>query len=152
MISQGSHNLHVFLCLETPHNITWGVEDRLTMIRVIARGKGKATYLENRVPGSAMNPYLGLAVHVAAGMDGLRKKLELPPPGKELNFCGALPTCLEDSLKALETDEAMIELLGEEFVNWFVDAKRKEIDVVEQHTKRLGDGFKAEMEFYSKWL
>lgn len=122
------------------------------MVRVIARGKGKATYLENRVPGSAMNPYLALAVHVAAGMDGLKNKLELPPPGKELNFYGVLPTCLEDALKALETDEAMGALLGQEFVNWFVDAKRKEIEVVEHHTQRLGDGFKAEMEFYSKWL
>lgn len=136
----------------TPHLITWGVENRLTMIRVIARGAGKATYFENRVPGAPMNPYLALAAHVAAGMDGIKNKLELPPPGNERNFCGVLPTSLEESLQALEEDEAFKEYLGEEFINWFTDAKRKEIEVVEHHYKRVGDEFKAEMEFYSKWL
>lgn len=136
----------------TPHYVTWGVENRLTMIRVIARGAGKATYFENRVPGSAMNPYLALAAHVAAGMDGIKNKLELPPPGNELNFCGVLPNSLEESLQLLEKDEAFNEYLGQEFINWFVDAKRKEIEIVQQNTDRLKDGFKAEMEFYSKWL
>ena len=122
------------------------------MIRVIARGAGKATYFENRVPGSAMNPYLALAAHVAAGMDGIKNKLALPPPGNELNFCGVLPSSLEESLQALEKDEAFKEYLGQEFINWFTDAKRKEIEIVQQHTDRLSDGFKAEMEFYSKWI
>jgi len=139
--------------ITTPHNITWGVENRLTMIRVIARGGGKKTYLENRLPGSSMNPYLALAAQVAAGMDGIRNKLELPAPGPELNEYGVLPTNLEDAVKALENDEVMIEYLGQEFVNWFTDAKRKEIEIVNQNTERLGgDSFKAEMEFYSKWI
>jgi Glutamine synthetase len=51
----------VLSSIGTPHNITWGLENRNTMIRVIARGAGKATYFENRSPGAAMNPYLGLA-------------------------------------------------------------------------------------------
>ena len=122
------------------------------MIRVIARGKGKATYFENRVPGSAMNPYLALAAHVAAGMDGIKNKLTLPPPGNEPNFCGVLPSTMEEALQLFEKNEAFIEHLGQEFVNWFADAKRKEIEIVQQHTDRLGDGFKAEMEFYSKWI
>ena len=44
----------------TPHAITWGVEARLCMVRVLARGAGGATYFENRLPGAAMNSYLGL--------------------------------------------------------------------------------------------
>ena len=99
-----------------------------------------------------MNPYLALAAHVAAGMDGIKKKLPLPPPGKELNFCGVLPNSLEESLQALENDEAFQEYLGQEFINWFTDAKRKEIEIVQEYTDRVGDGFKAEMEFYSKWI
>jgi len=139
--------------IATPDNITWGVENRLTMIRVIARGAGKATYFENRVPGAAMNPYLALAAQVAAGMDGIRNKLELPPPGNERNECGVLPSSLEEALKALENNEVMIESLGQEFVNWFTDAKRKEIEVVDEYTKQNhGDSFKAEMDFYSKWI
>lgn len=139
--------------ITTPHNVTWGVENRLTMIRVIARGGGKKTYYENRLPGSSMNPYLALAAHVAAGMDGIRNKLELPAQGPEHNEYGVLPTNLEDALKAFEKDEAMIEYLGQEFVNWFTDAKRKEIEVLDENIQRNGgDAFKAEMDFYSKWL
>jgi len=137
----------------TPSAITWGVEHRLAMIRVIARGKGKATYLENRMAGSAMNPYLALAAHVAAGMDGIKNKIPLPKEGAEENEFGLLPASLEDALQALENDEAMKEHLGQEFINWFADCKRKEMDVVAQHTERChGDSFRAEKEFYQKWI
>ena len=123
------------------------------MIRVIARGSGKATYFENRSPGAAMNPYLGLAGMVAAGIDGIRNKLELPAEGTGLNECGSLPVNLESALQALESDMAMVELLGEEFVNWFTGVKRNEIKSVEQYTHHAGDdSFKAEMKFYSKWI
>lgn len=136
----------------TPSAITWGVENRLTMIRVIARGGGKCTYFENRLGGSAMNPYLALAAHVAAGLDGIKNKLPLPPQGTEENFCGTLPMSLEDSLVALENDKELTEYMSPEFVKWYVDAKRKEQEVLDIHSKRIGDKFKAEMEFYSKWL
>ena len=99
-----------------------------------------------------MNPYLALAAHVAAGMDGIKNKLELPAPGNEKNEYGVLPNSLEESLQLLEKDEAFKEYLGQEFINWFVDCKRKEMEVVKEHTERIGDAFKAEMEFYSKWL
>lgn len=142
-----------FLYLGTPSEITWGVENRLTMIRVIARGGDGKTYFENRLGGAAMNSYLSLAAHVAAGMDGIKNQLELPPQGTGVNFCGVLPMTLEGALVALENDKALTGYLGQEFVNWFVDAKRKEIEVVQQHTQRLnGDQFKAEMDFYSKWI
>jgi len=92
----------VLSSIGTPHNITWGLENRNTMIRVIARGAGKATYFENRSPGAAMNPYLGLAATVAAGIDGIRNKLELPTEGPGRNEFGSLPTNLENALQALE--------------------------------------------------
>ena len=133
--------------LGTPDNITWGLESRDTMIRVIARGAGKATYLENRSPGAAMNPYLGLAGMVAAGLNGIRNELELPAEGTGLNECGKLPGSLEEALQALETDTAMVELLGQEFVNWFTGAKRNEMASLQQYTDRNGgDSFKAELE------
>ncbi len=38
----------------------------------------QATYIENRLPSGAMNPYLSLAVTIAAGLDGINNKI--PPP------------------------------------------------------------------------
>ncbi|XP_066932493.1 glutamine synthetase-like [Clytia hemisphaerica] len=137
----------------TPDNITWGLESRDTMIRVIARGAGKATYLENRSPGAAMNPYLGLAGMVAAGLDGIRNELELPAEGTGLNECGKLTGSLEDALQALENDGAMVDLLGQEFVNWFTGAKRNEMVCLQKYTeKHDGDSFKAKLEYYSRWI
>ena len=49
-----------------------------------------------------MNPYLALAGQVAAGLDGIRNKLPLPPQGTDENFCGSLPQDLEGALQALE--------------------------------------------------
>ena len=129
------------------------MENRLTMIRVIARGAGKGTYFEHRLPGSSMNPYLALAGMVAAGMDGIKNKLELPPDGNTLNKFGELPRTLEQALDALNTSTAMREYLGDEFVNWFLSAKTKEIECLNEVTEKLGgNSFKAEMEFYSKWI
>ena len=136
----------------TPHAITWGVEARLCMVRVLARGAGGATYFENRLPGAAMNSYLGLAVTVAAGLDGLKNGLTLPPAGTAENFNGLLPMTLDGALTALEKDKELTEYLGQEFVDWFVDVKRKEIDILNERTKEMGDAFKAEMDFYSKWI
>jgi len=101
-----------------------------------------------------MNPYLALAGIVAAGMDGIRNKLELPVQGPELNECGSLPASLEAAIEELDRSETMRDYLGEEFVNWYVNAKTKEIEVVNQiaDEKYGGDRFKAELEFYSKWI
>ena len=123
------------------------------MIRAIARGAGKATYLENRSPGAAMNPYLGLAGMVAAGIDGIRNKLELPAEGPSENAYGKLPGSLEEALIALENDQMMVELLGDEFVTWFAGVKRNEINSVKKYTElNGGDSFKAEFELYSRWI
>ena len=139
--------------LATPDNITWGLESRNTMIRVIARGSGKSTYLENRSPGAAMNPFLGLAGTVAAGMDGIRNKLELSAEGPLENEYGKLPGSLEEALQALENDEVMVESLGPEFVDWFGRVKRDELCSIQRNTElNGGDGFKAEFDFYSRWI
>ncbi|KAK7508168.1 hypothetical protein BaRGS_00000407 [Batillaria attramentaria] len=62
----------------TPTHNTWGPDDRFAMIR--ARSSPGNAFLENRLPSSAVNPYLALAATVAAGMDGLNRKLQCPPP------------------------------------------------------------------------
>ena len=90
---------------------------------------------------------------VAAGMDGIRNKIELPEAGNTENEFGVLPGTLEEALDALKNSNTMREALGDEFVNWFVCAKEKEIEVLQEYTERDGgNSFQTEVDFYSKWI
>ena len=44
--------------------------------------------IESRIPTGLVNPYLSLAVHIAAGLDGVAKKMQLPKQGERI---GKLP-------------------------------------------------------------
>jgi len=60
-----------------PTNISWGIQNRSCAFRVKVDGE-KGTYIENRLAGGSSNPYLVLAATIAAGLDGIDRKLELP--------------------------------------------------------------------------
>lgn len=113
-----------------PTNATWGTENRTVGFRMKGLG-GSSAHIENRLPGAASNPYLVMAATLAAGMDGMRSRIE-PPPAVEGIAYGMenvqnLPTRLEWALDALEHDGALRSALGEEFVKLFVAVKRHEI-------------------------
>ena len=65
----------------TPESATWGLRNRSAMIRVpiYKPGKQLSTRIELRSPDPMSNPYLVNAVTLAAGLDGIERKLELPP-------------------------------------------------------------------------
>ena len=130
--------LHTFI---TPHKINWSLDTRLVTFRVKSDDE-KSTYIENRVPSSACNPYLATAATLAAGLDGVIKKLSLPDKSDEkidaLTFLNKLPNpndenifpyTLEEALNELEKDEVLKESLGKELVSWFIQLKQKsEVD------------------------
>jgi len=62
-----------------PTNVSWGIQNRSCAFRVKVDGE-KGTYIENRLPGGSSNPYLVFAATIAAGLDGIDRKLELPKP------------------------------------------------------------------------
>ena len=62
-----------------PHHATWGIENKETAVRVKVDGP-KSAYFEPRFSGGASHPYIALAAIIAAGMDGIKRKLPLPPP------------------------------------------------------------------------
>jgi glutamine synthetase len=113
-----------------PTNATWAVENRTVALRVKGNG-GNSAHLENRIPGGASNPYLVMAACIAAGIDGLRNRIEPPPAVEQIAYglpaVADLPTSLPQALDALEADRAMRELLGEELIQLFVAVKRHEI-------------------------
>lgn len=115
-----------------PSKGRWGIGDRTAAFRVKNLGASE-TYIENRLPSSAANPYLVLAGTVAAGIDGIVNRLECPAVGQEKEdeqeASLALPRSLEEALTCLEEDDVMKEALGEEFIRWFTAIKRScEVD------------------------
>lgn len=113
-----------------PTNATWGLENRTVGLRI--KGvRGANTHVENRIPSAASNPYLVLAGVLAAGIDGLQRKLEPPAPLSSIAYgmqgVTDLPLTLGAALDALEADTVLCDALGPEFIKLFVAVKRHEI-------------------------
>jgi len=121
---------------EAPTSIAWSVSSRSAMIRVPAK-RGPSTRAELRTPDPSANPYLMLAVMLAAGIDGIRQGL-LPPPPIRRDILGMsvrdrrrhrvreLPGTLREALEALEKDEVVKAALGRQIYDHFLRAKRME--------------------------
>ena len=121
---------------EAPVNIAWSDRNRSPLIRVPAK-RGNSTRIEVRVPDPATNPYLALAVMLAAGLDGIEHKL-VPPPAVNKNIftmsqrekkrlkIETLPADLNEAVKFLEKSSLMRETLGEHIFDHFIQAKKME--------------------------
>ena len=123
---------------EAPVHIAWSVKNRSTLIRIPSVRDGSMR-VELRSPDSAANPYLVLALCLAAGMEGIRNKI-LPPDniteniyemaGEERKRLGIreLPATLHDAIDAMENDEFVKGILGEHISTVYLEAKKKEWD------------------------
>jgi glutamine synthetase len=114
-----------------PAYISYGANNRTSMIRV-PFGR-----LELRLTDSSCNPYLATAAVIAAGLDGIDRKLDPGEPQNvnhytlseaELRERGieVLPQSLHEALTSLEDDPLFSEALGQEFVAEFIRLKRME--------------------------
>ncbi|HAA64826.1 MAG TPA: type I glutamate--ammonia ligase [Thermoanaerobacter sp.] len=123
---------------EAPVNIAWSLRNRSPLIRIPAK-RGESTRIELRSPDPSSNPYLALAVALAAGLDGIKNNITPPPPvnaniyhmnKEELENLGIerLPGSLEEALNELEKDEVIKEALGDHVYKKFLEAKRAEWD------------------------
>jgi len=124
---------------EAPVYISWARINRSALIRVpqITRGRPMATRIELRCPDPSCNPYLAFAVMLAAGLDGVRRKLTPPRPVEENLYhfddqmmskyaVGSLPGTLKEALDELAGDEVVRGALGEHAYEWFHAAKSAE--------------------------
>ena len=121
---------------EAPVYIAWSASNRSTLIRVPA-ARGMGTSVELRSPDPACNPYLEMAMCLAAGLDGIKKGL-MPPKSTSKNIyemtadelkadgIDHLPSTLKHAVEALERDEVMKATLGEHIYNKYVEGKHKE--------------------------
>lgn len=121
---------------EAPIYIAWSATNRSPLIRIpVARGEG--TRVELRCPDPSANPYLALAVCLAAGLDGIRKQI-MPPAAvvknvyemrldeKKAEGIEALPATLSEAVDELEKDEYILEVLGDHISRNYIAAKRTE--------------------------
>jgi glutamine synthetase len=113
-----------------PTKVNWGLDNRTTALRVIA-GSPKSTRLETRVNGSDSNPYLALAAALASGLYGIEHKLRLEAApivasGYDDPRAQVLPKTLDEATTRLERSETARALLGDDFVDHFVQTRRWE--------------------------
>lgn len=121
---------------EAPVYIAWSAKNRSPLIRIPA-SRGKGTRVELRNPDPTANPYLALAVCLIAGLDGIKNKLEVcdsvdaniyAMSKKERKERGieSLPETLYDAVKQMEKDELIMNFLGEETAEKYIEAKKAE--------------------------
>jgi glutamine synthetase len=112
-----------------PDRATWCHDHRGVMLRVIGGPDDPATRIENRIGEPAANPYLYIASQIVAGLDGIARGREPPPPDDEPYTAKRpmLPASLSAALDALEREPLFRTHFGEVFVDYFLALKRNEV-------------------------
>jgi glutamine synthetase len=112
-----------------PQAVVWGRDNRGAMLRVIGEPGDAAMRIENRVGEPAANPYLYFASQVHAGLDGIERQLQ-PPPPTEAPYAPAatmLPASLGEALEALRSDETIVRAFGAGFIDYYTRIKQSEL-------------------------
>jgi glutamine synthetase len=126
---------------EAPVYVAWSRRNRSALIRIplYKPGAEQATRAEIRCPDPACNPYLTFACLLHAGLEGIEKGYELPPP-METNLYHltaeqradrgivALPETLGEAVTELSQSELVRKALGPHIFDRYVELKRKEWD------------------------
>lgn len=112
-----------------PDRLLWARDNRGAMLRAVGGPGDPGSRIENRVGEPAANPYLYMASQVLAGLDGIRRALEPPPPSDTPYASDAerLPTNLMEAVSALDGDGFFRGTLGDAFVDYLVAIKQAEI-------------------------
>lgn len=115
--------------LDAPNEKVWTRKNINALVKVRHR-LGEDTKVDLRFPDPSANPYLAIAVCLAAGIDGIERQLD---PGMEASACyeaekeiGLIPGTLREALAWMMDDPFMEEVLGKEFLEIYTDAKMEE--------------------------
>ncbi|MHC4664084.1 MAG: type I glutamate--ammonia ligase [Planctomycetota bacterium] len=121
---------------EAPTHIAWSERNRSPLARVPAR-RGKAARVEMRMPDPSCNPYLAMAVMLAAGLNGMKEGWD---PGEPVNKniftmshrerrrlkIDSLPKNLGEAIEVMARSRFVKEAVGEHIFKHFIEAKRNE--------------------------
>ena len=120
----------------------WGYDNREAAVRVPStywNQEEASTNIELKCVDNTINPYLAMAAVIAAGIDGVSKELEPPPPvsgdpadltDSEMEEFGVsrLPESLHSALVELETDIYLMKMMGDELANTYIMVKTSEVN------------------------
>jgi glutamine synthetase len=113
-----------------PYRANWGYDNRSAMVRIPPE-RGSGTRLELRIGDGAANPYVMIAAVLAAGLDGITRKLPVPENAEGWAYqneaADVLPMTLSSALDALDANAGMREIMGTRFVDVFTLLKRDEV-------------------------
>lgn len=123
---------------EAPVYIAWSEQNRSCLVRVPAK-RGMSTRIEVRHPDPMCNPYLAMAVMLAAGLDGVKNQIEPPAPvdtniyhmsqaDRDQAGIASLPGSIMEALAELEKDEVIKNALGPHIVSRFIEGKKAEYE------------------------
>lgn len=123
---------------EAPSYLVWSASNRSCLVRIPA-ARGKGTRVELRCPDPTCNPYLEMALCLAAGLDGIKQKMTPASPidynvfglsDEELKAAGidCLPGSLKEAIDAAKADPFIKETLGDHVFNNYIEGKEKEWD------------------------
>jgi glutamine synthetase len=126
---------------EAPVYAAWSRGNRSAVLRVPVndRNNAKSKRIEFRAPDPSANPYLAFSAIVAAGLDGIRKKIEPGSPVNEDIYkmsdqqrkslgIKSLPGSLQESLGSLKTDmEYLRPCFQGDLLETYIGLKQEEI-------------------------
>ena len=122
---------------EAPVYVSWAVKNRSALIR-IPQANEKTKRIEFRSPDPTANPYLLFAVILKAGLDGINNKIDPGEPANEVNIFEenekfpnkfrTLPATLKEAIEALKKDDVILEALGSQIAQKYIEAKEAEWD------------------------
>jgi len=132
---------------EAPVYLVWSKANRSAAVRVpmYERGNEKAKRIEFRSPDPSSNPYLAFTAMLAAGLDGVRKKIEPGDPldrnaysmtEEERKRLGIreLPRSLDEALDELESDNEFLKpIFPREAIETYIEIKREEAGTLRQY-------------------
>jgi glutamine synthetase len=114
-----------------PERLIWGRDSRGAMLRVVGGPGDAATRIENRIGEPGANPYLYFASQIHAGLDGIERKLPLPPLSRtayQEEKADLLPRSLAEALGHLKDDARLRESMGPAFVDYYCRIKQAEVE------------------------
>lgn len=121
---------------EAPVYLSWGRTNRSALIRIprISKKRVQSTRCELRCPDPTANPYFAFAVMLAAGLDGIEKRIEPPPPVEEDLFqvdgtrsgLEVLPGDLGTAIDELKSNETIRASMGQHVYERYIEAKQLE--------------------------
>jgi glutamine synthetase len=116
-----------------PVNSTWGMDNRTTAVRALP-SSGKGSRVELRLTGADINPYIAMAASLAAGLDGIERKLPLPHAtvNAYTAYAPPLPRTLAEATARLRASDMARNWLGDDFVDHYAATREWEVRQFEE--------------------